>query len=62
MILGGSVVSAAGAFSILAYALVGRNPRVVTAPFVPLTFGMGLRRPPGIRPTLGVGGRRALLH
>ena len=48
MIVGGSALSAAGALSILAYALAsGRNPLAVTALFVPLNFGMGLRGPPG---------------
>ncbi|HTV22716.1 MAG TPA: MFS transporter [Polyangiaceae bacterium] len=44
----GSVLSAAGAAALLLYALLGgRNTLVVSALFVPLNLGLGLRGPPG---------------
>lgn len=44
----GTLVSAAGAAAMLAYALAGgTNPIVIAALFVPVNTGLGLRGPPG---------------
>ena len=48
MIMAGSALSAAGAAGILVYALAGGvDPLVITALFVPVNLGLGLRGPPG---------------
>lgn len=48
MIASGTCLAAVGSLAILAYALAGgANPLVVTALFVPLNTGLGLRGPPG---------------
>jgi MFS family permease len=48
MILFGSLLSTAGAFGILGYALAGGNwPTMLAILFVPVNLGLGLRGPPG---------------
>lgn len=48
MILSGTLLAAAGAAAMLAYALAGgTNPLIVTALFIPINSGLGLRGPPG---------------
>jgi MFS family permease len=48
MILFGSLLSTAGTFGILGYALAGGNwPTMLAILFVPVNLGLGLRGPPG---------------
>lgn len=48
VILSGTLLAAAGAAAMLAYALAGGGePLVITALFVPVNSGLGLRGPPG---------------
>ena len=48
MITFGTIIAAAGILAMLAYALKGgTHPLVITAFFVPINIGLGLRGPPG---------------
>jgi MFS family permease len=53
MILGGTLLSAAGGLTMLVYALAGgRNVVLVTLIFLPFNMGLGLRGPPGFHAAL----------